>query len=472
MIALSTCKDQRIAVFGLGRSGTATCRALQEGGADVAAWDDTSAAREASAAQGVPIVDLTSADWTAFDSLVLAPGVPLTHPKPHWTVERATAAGVEIIGDTELFCRERRAVMPGAPFIAITGTNGKSTTTALTAHVLRSAGLDAQVGGNIGIPLLALAPFAQDRAYVIEMSSYQIDLTPTLDPAIGVLLNITPDHIDRHGTFENYAAIKERLIAASQTALINVDDPAARAVAQRYGAHAQPRCIPVSILDNACRWGYMAHGPIIGFKSAEADYFRPLVKVENIASLRGDHNLSNAAFAVATADQLNIDSPKIQRGLETFPGLPHRMEQVGQRGKVVFINDSKATNADSADKALGAFQSDVFWIAGGLAKDGGIDSLRTHFPKVARAYLIGDAARAFADMIGDAADAAVFETLEQAVRAAAADAAQSSGAEPVVLLSPACASFDQFRSFEVRGDRFRQIVAGLPGIAMRERTAP
>ena len=233
MIACTTFARKAVAVFGLGGSGIVTARALVAGGAQVSAWDDSAAARETGLREGVPVVDLTGADWSQFKALVLAPGVPLTHPAPHWTVSRAKAAKVPVIGDVELFCRERATASPFCPFIAITGTNGKSTTTALIAHLLAADGRDVQLGGNIGIPVLALEPPAASRFYVIELSSFQIDLAPSLKPTVGVLLNVTPDHLDRHGTMTNYAAIKERLITGAEHVCIGVDDGYARAIAGR-----------------------------------------------------------------------------------------------------------------------------------------------------------------------------------------------------------------------------------------------
>lgn len=473
MIPVTTCKDQQIAVFGLGRSGLVTCNALRAGGANVLAWDDNAAAREEAAEAGIKIVDLHGADWTSLSSLVLAPGVPLTHPKPHWTVELARSHGVEVIGDVELFCRERRALNPHAPFIAITGTNGKSTTTALVAHVLKSGGVAVQVGGNIGVAILSLAPLDGGAAYVIEMSSYQIDLTPSLDPTVGVLLNVTPDHIDRHGTFDLYAAIKERLVAEAGCPVIAVDDPTCRMIAERLeqrGVALTQVCTTHSNVHN----GIVACGQKL-VRMCDGESVEVLVDLEGIRSLRGTHNAQNAAAATAVAREVlgeGSGRATLQRALATFPGLAHRMEQVGRRGRVVFINDSKATNADSADKALAAFDGDIFWIAGGVAKEGGIESLRRHFPKVSRAYLIGAAAPVFAKTIGDEIPVTQAGTLADAVRLAASDAAQCDGREPVVLLSPACASFDQYRNFEVRGDAFRAHVAELPGVELFERVQP
>ncbi len=449
MIPVSTFAGKRVALFGLGGSGLATARALIAGGAEVAAWDDSEAGR---AKADVALVDLTQADWSRFDALILSPGVPLTHPQPHWTAERARAAGVEVIGDIELFVRERAARAPRASLIAITGTNGKSTTTALIAHILREAGRDVQIGGNIGVPALDLEPPAESRAHVLECSTFQIDLAPALDPSVGLLINLTPDHLDRHGTMENYAAIKERLIAASDTKIVGLDDDYCRAIAARIGD-----VIGVSAVRTPG-----AHVFVDDHRLYVAGEAAPLIDLRIAPALRGAHNGQNAAFAFAAARAVGVDTAAVARGFASFPGLAHRMEQVVKRGRVVFVNDSKATNADAAEKALLSFR-DIFWIVGGKAKEGGIEPLRPLFPRVAKAYLIGASMDAFAQTLQGVA----YEkcgTLDKAVAAAARDAAAASGApEPVVLLSPACASYDQFANFEVRGDAFRTLVQQLKG---------
>ncbi len=403
------------------------------------------------------IENLATADWRDLESLVLSPGVALTHPAPHWTVLKAREAGVEIIGDIELFCRERRKIAAKSPFVAITGTNGKSTTTALVAHLFRSFGFAVEVGGNIGTPILALAPPAQDRVHVIECSSFQIDLAPSLDPSVGVLLNITPDHLDRHGTLENYAAIKARLARNADQAVIGADDDFTRAIADELrGSGLRP--VLVSVTGRAIEDGIILEGSRL-LRRAEGSSSE-IADLAGVASLRGAHNGQNAAAAVAALGPLGFDLARVAKGLRSFPGLAHRLEEVGRKGKVLFVNDSKATNADAAEKALLSFDK-IFWIIGGRAKQGGIEPLRPLFSKVAKAYLIGEASEAFAQTIGDAFPFEMCGALETAVPRAAADAQASALAEPVVLLSPACASFDQFSDFEKRGDRFREIVASL-----------
>ena len=466
MIPAASFEGKSVAVFGLGGSGRATAAALAAGGARVAAWDDNAATREAASAAGIAIVDLEAADWAAFDALVLAPGVPLTHPEPHWTVRRAEAAGVEIIGDIEIFCRERRRNVPDAPFVAITGTNGKSTTTALIAHVLAAAGRDVQLGGNIGVPVLSLDPPRMGRYHVVEVSSFQIDLAPSLDPTVGLLLNVTPDHLDRHGTLARYAGLKERLVAQARTAVVAVDDDVTQAIADRI-AEAGGNVVRVSARRPLAR-GVFADAA--GIFVADDGAVKPFASLGGIPALRGEHNAQNAAAAVAVLRALGLADELIVAGLRSFAGLPHRMEQVGRRGRVLFVNDSKATNADAAEKALKSFGR-IYWIAGGRPKEGGIESLADCFPRIAGAYLIGEAMDAFAATIGAALPVDRSGTLAEALARAAEDAARDPAAEAVVLLSPACASYDQFQSFEKRGDAFRALVLALDGVRTREEEA-
>ncbi|KQP08175.1 UDP-N-acetylmuramoylalanine--D-glutamate ligase [Methylobacterium sp. Leaf99] len=451
MTPVTTFAGRKVALFGLGGSGLATLKALRAGGADVLAWDDSPDSAARAREQGFTVSDLRDTDWSEFAALVLAPGVPLTHPAPHWTVDKARAAGIEIIGDIELFCRERARIAPGAPFVAITGTNGKSTTTALVAHILARAGRDVQMGGNIGTAILSLAPPAPDRIHVIELSSFQIDLTPSLDPSVGVLLNVTPDHLDRHGTLALYAGIKARLIAGSDLAVVGIDDAPSRAIAESVtGA-----LVRVHVGATSPEGGLAARDGAV----FEADGAR-IADLDGIGTLRGAHNWQNAAVAIAVVRSLGLDAESILAGLRTFPGLPHRMEEVGRRGRALFVNDSKATNADSTEKALTAFH-DIHWILGGKAKAGGIESLVPLFGRVAHAYLIGAASDAFAATLDGRVPYTRCGTLDVATRAAADAAARSPASEPVVLLSPACASYDQFRSFEDRGDQFRARVKAL-----------
>ncbi|SIQ21029.1 UDP-N-acetylmuramoylalanine--D-glutamate ligase [Rhizobium sp. RU20A] len=460
MIAVTSFRGKTVALFGLGGSGLATAKALAAGGADVLAWDDNADSVAKAAAAGIGTADLRTIDWPGVSAFVLSPGVPLTHPKPHWTVDLARAAGVEVIGDVELFVRERRRLAPDCPFIAITGTNGKSTTTALIAHILKESGRDTQLGGNIGTAVLTLEPPKAGRFFVVECSSYQIDLAPSLNPTAGILLNLTPDHLDRHGSMEHYASVKERLVAASDTAVCGVDDRYSAGIADRIERDGV-RVVRISkglvLADGLYREGTRLIDAHQGATSV-------LVDLAAHPTLKGAHNGQNAAAAISACRAVGLADDEILAGLATFPGLKHRMQPVGRIGATLFVNDSKATNADAAAPALSSFDR-IYWIAGGVAKEGGIESLSDFFPKIAKAYLIGKAAEDFAATLGDAVPFIISATLEAAVADAAADA-QADGRPAAVLLSPACASFDQYKNFEARGDAFVGHVAALEGVTM------
>lgn len=461
MIPVTTLSGKKVALFGLGGSGFATARALKLGGAEVTAWDDNPDSVTKAAAEGIHTADLRTIDWSAQSLFVLSPGVPLTHPKPHWTVDLARAAGVDVVGDVELFVRERRAHAPDCPFIAITGTNGKSTTTALIAHILKSSGRDTQLGGNIGTAVLTLDPPKDGRFYVVECSSYQIDLAPTVNPSAGILLNLTPDHLDRHGTMQHYADIKERLVAGSDIAVIGVDDSHCQMIADRI-ERAGGKVMRIS-RRHALPYGIYADGTKLIQASGGAT--KSIADLDGIQTLRGSHNAQNAAAAVAACLAVGVSEEEIRAGLASFPGLKHRMQPVGRRGNVVFVNDSKATNADAAAPALSSYDR-IYWIAGGLPKAGGITSLTGFFPRIAKAYLIGEAAAEFAATLGETVPYEISGTLERAVAHAAADAERDESGPLAVMLSPACASFDQYKNFEVRGDAFVSHVAALDGITM------
>ncbi len=455
MFPAHTFKGKRVAVFGLARSGISCAQALIAGGADVMAWDDSEPSVAQARAAGIPIVNLHQEDFSRIDSLVLSPGVPLTHPEPHWTVIKAKASQVEIIGDTEVFAREIAG--SDAKLIAITGTNGKSTTTALIAHVLRTGGLDVEMGGNIGKAVFNLGAPRADCSYVIEFSSFQIELTPGLKPHVGVLTNITPDHLDRHGTMANYAAIKGSLFAKQSTgdlALVGIDDSWGRDIADVLATGAQVK--RVSVAGQAAARIRVNDGKLSD-NGTEID-------LSHMSSLRGVHNWQNAAMAYGVGRFLGLDAKTIAGAMRSFPGLAHRMQQVATLGQVIYINDSKATNADAAEKALQSFD-EIYWIAGGLAKSGGIESLSRYFPKIRHAYLIGVAAEEFASTLGSSVPHTVARTLDAAIDEAARATEGKTGA---ILFSPACASFDQYKNFEVRGDAFVQLVSKLEGIEMAE----
>ena len=463
MIIVNSFKNKKVALFGLGGSGVATAKSLLAGGADVLAWDDKMETVEKTRGQNIPVSDLHNVDWSKISALVLAPGVPLTNPEPHWTVKLAKAAGVEIIGDIELFIRERNAYLKhhkladeDMPFIAITGTNGKSTTTALINHLLNESGKLSEMGGNIGTAILSLEPFEKNRFYVIECSSFQIDLTPSINPTVGILLNISPDHIDRHGTFAHYCEIKKRLVNGAKTAFVAVDDENSTKIYEEL-LHDHHKVYPVS-KDKVLKSGYYAvKDELFSVENGKAE---ARLSLSGIDSLRGSHNAQNALMALATLDILKIKPVELQRIFASYVGLPHRMQQVRKIGNALYVDDSKATNAEASAPALATFDH-IYWIIGGLAKEGGITALKDYFPKIRKAYLIGDAAEDFARTINGAFPISMSGTLEKAVQEAHQDAGADKAEEVAVLLSPACASYDQFKNYGARGDAFKAFVKAL-----------
>jgi UDP-N-acetylmuramoylalanine--D-glutamate ligase len=457
MIAATGFERKNVAVLGLGKSGLATAHALEAGGAKVFAWDDAPAKREEAAKEGFTLADSRGWVWEHLSALILSPGIPLTHPTPHEAVLKAQAAGVEVIGDVELFQRALRVSAKKAKLVAITGTNGKSTTTALIGHMVRRCGGDAQVGGNIGKPVLELDEPEAATVYVVEVSSYQIDLAPSLAPNVAVLLNITPDHIDRHGTVEHYADVKARLFALqgeADSAVIGIDDMRSSSICTDVTAKRIAKVVPVSVGKALSRGVYALNGVLYENLGAQGVKAGDLGAIKTLA---GAHNWQNAAAAYAVGRALGYQRERILAAFESFPGLAHRMEIVGDADGVRYVNDSKATNADAASKALATYDN-IYWIIGGKAKEGGIASLEEWFSRIRRAYLIGDAASDFAETLKGKVEAIHCGTLDRAVEAASRDAFADPAGLKVVLLSPACASFDQFKSFEERGDVFRAAV--------------
>jgi UDP-N-acetylmuramoylalanine--D-glutamate ligase len=459
-VALTHLAGRRIGVFGLARSGLATVRAAAAGGAaEVLVWDDGEAARVKAEALGGRAMEPGDWPWQGLDSLVLAPGVPLTHPEPHPIVGLARQGGTEIISDIELLWREAEGQ---ARFVAITGTNGKSTTTALIGHVLEAAGLPVSVGGNIGRAALDLELPGDGRIYVLELSSYQLDLTRRFRPQVAVWLNLTPDHLDRHGDLAGYARAKARIFANMQghdTALVGVDEPLMRGIADELAAAGRPILATVSVRqDPGAEFFVDEEGTLFEAGRRAASF-------AELPALRGVHNWQNAAMAWGAAQALGLDGETVLAAMASFPGLAHRMQAIGRYGRVVFVNDSKATNADAAAMALATFDP-IYWIAGGKPKEGGIDSLAAFFPRIAKAYLIGSAADSFSATLAGRVPHVIAGDLQTATRLAAADAALDERAEPAVLLSPACASFDQFADFEARGDAFRRAFEALDAKTM------
>ena len=463
MIKAGTFKNKNIAVFGLGRTGISAALSLKAGGANVYAWDDNAETNALAKEQGVPIVDLSKLDWTVIDELVLSPGVPSKLPKPHWTAEAARKAGIPIICDIEIFARQvmARAEERRPKIIAITGTNGKSTTTALIGHILQACGKDAQIGGNIGRGVLDLDSMHAGTYYVLELSSYQLERTSSLRANAAVFLNLTPDHLDRHGDMDHYEAAKRRIFlnqTHDDTVVIGVDNQEGRRICSELKVSNGRRIVPISGRKS------LGHG-VCALKGklycAQNSKVVEIADLNKATALEGMHNWQNAAAAYAAVSSLGIDPEAIGEALLTFPGLAHRMETVGQVANVRFVNDSKATNANAAQQALQSYK-DIFWIAGGQAKSDGIEPLEALFPNISKAYLIGEAAPVFHRTLKKSdVDHKVSGTLEMAVLCALRDALNSGVKDPIVLLSPACASFDQFKNFEVRGDAFREQVVGL-----------
>jgi UDP-N-acetylmuramoylalanine--D-glutamate ligase len=451
-VGLERYAGRRVGILGMGASGLAAARALAAAGAEVVAYDDRLAALETA-----PYRRGTLADVAGLSLLAPSPGVPLTHPEPHPVVAAARAAGVPVRGDVDLFAD----LLGGRRIVGVTGTNGKSTTTALIHHLLTHAGVDAVLGGNIGRPVLELEPGPPERVFVLELSSFQLDLCDRLPCRIAVWLNLTPDHLDRHGDLAGYVAAKERIFAGQgpdDTAVVGIDDAPSRKLA--YRLRGLGRRVVTVTLDEAAP----AEVEVVGGRLIDATGGLPVeaLDLHALNNLRGRHNWQNVAAAYAAVRALGLTPEQAVAGLPSFNGLPHRMEEVARAGRVLWVNDSKATNPDSAEKSLASFDN-VFWIAGGKPKPGGFRSLRASLGKVRAGYLIGTAAAELQADLGDLVPTRRAGTLEAAVRAASQDARGLAEGEAVVLLAPACASYDQFANFEARGDAFRTLARAEAG---------
>ncbi|MFA7431393.1 MAG: UDP-N-acetylmuramoyl-L-alanine--D-glutamate ligase [Rhodospirillaceae bacterium] len=453
MIAVHRYAGLEIAVVGLGKSGLSAARALREGGARVQVWDDQEAARAKAAAEGFTVTEPSEAAWMTLNRVVWSPGIPHNFPTPHPAAILAHKLGKLLVCDVDLLCKTQL----DASYIAITGTNGKSTTTTLIAHILAADGLPCAAGGNLGTPALDLPALPFSGTYVLELSSYQLELVPTLAADVAVWLNISPDHIDRHGSVEGYVAAKKRIFVNPhrvQTAIIGIDDAPSRFVYNTLRTSGAHKVIPVSVTGDAPNGiTVRADGTLV-----DATEGRPRVigTLAGLPTLPGAHNWQNAACAYAAARARGIKAERIMAALATFPGLPHRQQQVAVIEDVAFINDSKATNADATARALACYDS-ILWIAGGVPKEGGIESLEPYFPRIRHAFLIGQAAAAFAKTLDGKVAYSLCGSLQEAVEMADEEAEVGD----VVLLSPACASFDQFANFEARGNAFIEIVHEL-----------
>jgi UDP-N-acetylmuramoylalanine--D-glutamate ligase len=452
MLLVPSMRDRTAAVLGLGRSGLAVCRALAASGARAWAWDDSQERRAAATEGGAAIVDLGSCDWERVDRLVLSPGIAHTFPRPHPVVLQARAAGVAIVGDIELLAENQ----PKRRIVGITGTNGKSTTTALIGALLHDAGIGMQIGGNFGLPVLDLLPKPSDDTYVLELSSYQLELTEHLACAVAVTLNLTPDHLDRHGGMAGYGQAKKRIFrnqGVNDWAVIGVDDAFGQSLVSELAASRQ--VLPVAVGRALDRGVHVIDGRLYDAIDGPA---RPVADLGPIVSLRGAHNWQNAAAAYAAVRALGVAPEVAAAGLAGFAGLAHRMEQVAVLDGVRYVNDSKATNAEAAARALASYDR-IYWIAGGRPKEGGLDALLPWLERVRHAYLIGEAAEPFAASLAGRVACSRCGDLATAFAQASAAARLDAANEPVVLLTPACASFDQFADFEARGDAFKALVA-------------
>lgn len=445
-------QNRDIAVFGLGKSGFSTAKRLHDGRAHVTVWDDNEDRQAEASRSGLIVRDMVKDGWQSPELLVLSPGVPLTHPTPHPVVSLAKTSKTKIIGDIEIFLNEKTA----GKLVGITGTNGKSTTTALIHHILVSSGRETALGGNFGTPVMDLPQLGASGSYILELSSYQLDLTPSWCADIAIILNITPDHLDRHGDMAGYVGVKERIFQ-NQTkdgiAVINSDDPICHDMMERLTMNGSQKIVPISIEKEMAEGVSVINGLLVDRSKAGHVWS---LNINEFEGLRGRHNWQNAAAAVATVRGLGLNDKEIELGLKSFEGLAHRMELVAKDDGLRFVNDSKATNAEAAEKALASFDT-IFWICGGIAKSGGIESLAPYFQNIKHAYLIGQAEDLFADTLDGKVAYTKCHDLETATLKAMKDAREFGG-DAAILLSPASASFDQFRSFEARGDAFRSLV--------------
>ena len=458
MIDLGFFSGLPVAVLGLGKSGLAAARALHAAGAEVWAWDDNEDKRAAARAKDIPLVDLYTCNWREPTSLILSPGIPHTHPEPHPVAALAREHNAEIICDIELLGRAQR----NAQYVGITGTNGKSTTTALIGHIFQLAGRAVEVGGNLGTPVLELDGMDDGGTYVLEMSSYQLERTLSITFDVAVLLNISPDHLERHGGLEGYIAAKRQIFhrqTRPRTAIIGLDDEICRGIHDELSAADEQVVIPISGTTRCAGGVYVRDGGLYD-DTEGAD--QAVMDLGEVPSLPGAHNWQNAAAAYAACKAARIEPPVIAACLRSFPGLAHRQELIAIIDGIAYVNDSKATNADAAAKALSCYDA-IYWIAGGQAKAGGLEGLESSFPRIVQAFLIGEAEADFAQALKDRVAVQRCGTLATAVPAARELALAEGRTGAVVLLSPACASFDQFSDFEARGEAFRDLVEALPG---------
>lgn len=468
MIDVVRFRGKKVALLGLGKAGKSAAIGLAAGGTEIFVWDDNASAREGffdGSVQSVmlsgkvKIEDPSTYDWKKISALILSPGIPFTHPEPHPVVKMAQKAGIPIICDIELLYYSCR----GAHYIGITGTNGKSTTTALLGHIFNHALMQVQVGGNIGIPALDLEPLGQGGAYVLELSSYQLDLLDKMKCDVAILLNITPDHLDRHGDMDGYINAKKRIFRqqnAGDIAVVGVDDDYCKAIYQELSSENKVgKIVPISA-ETRVEGGVSIIDGILYNDIDTRDMFG--INLGDLPHLAGKHNAQNIAACYAVCHMLRMKTDEIVEGVCSFEGLRHRMQIAGEIPLVRFVNDSKATNVDATSKALASYpKGNIYWLAGGLPKEGSIDSLAPFFSQIKQAFLFGQAENAFASSLEGKLPYEKCGDMQHAFKAAAEaamNAAKKDGEQAIVLLSPACASFDQWKNFEERGDAFCKLV--------------
>jgi UDP-N-acetylmuramoylalanine--D-glutamate ligase len=456
MITPLSFKDQTIFILGLGRSGLSVSHSLLKAGGHVLAWDDKHEARQLAREQGIPLANIHSLNWHNIHHLVLSPGIPHHYPVPHPLISKALNAGLQPISDLEILYHSN----PQARYVGVTGSNGKSTTTALLGHILKECGKSVEVGGNIGIPVMHLNPLTKDGTYVLEVSSYQLETSPNLHFNISILLNITPDHLDRHGGMEGYIEAKKLIYKNStpnDTLIIGVDDEPCTKIYESLKDSGSVGLIPISVTK------VLSHGIYV---SEEILYENrnPVMDLKQFDRLRGGHNWQNIAAAYGALRSMNVDPEHIREGIASFPGLAHRQQVVATHENVLFVNDSKATNVEAVAKAFEAYQDfPIYWLLGGQPKEGGITSLKPYFSNVKHAFLFGEATSDFSLTLEGKVPYTVCNTLGEAVKRASSLAFNNAEEKTVVLLSPACASFDQFKDFEARGEVFCEVVKRVIG---------
>lgn len=447
MIITPLFKDQTVFILGLGKSGRSVAQNLGKAGVHILAWDDQEEARRLAHEQGIPLVNFDTFQWKDVNHFILSPGIPHHYPAPHPLIVQAQRAGLSPINDLEVLYRSQSH----ARYIGVTGTNGKSTTTSLIAHILQESGMRVEVGGNLGIPAMDLNPLNEDGIYVLEVSSYQLETAPSLHFNVSILLNISPDHLERHGGLEGYINAKKLIFknATDQdTLVVNVDDSPCLKIYEELKTAGKIRLIPISVGQVLSDGVYVTEGVL--YEGAH-----PILNLQLLERLKGKHNWQNIAAAYGALRAMNLEADQIIPGITSFPGLAHRQQVVAHYKNVLFVNDSKATNAEAAEKALISYaDSPLYWLLGGRPKAGGIESLRPFFSKIKHAFVFGEATSLFSSTLRGHMSYTICGSLEEAVKKASSLAFQNQELEVVVLLAPACASFDQFRDFEERGNVF------------------